>query len=80
MTNETNLVRIPRRFLDDHEERDLDTPEIVKSTKAHYWIRKDDPALPELVNDAEYYIDPLGPGESCHGLRIAAHALLKALR
>lgn len=73
------LIQIPRRFFDDHMERDLDTPEIVKSTRTNYWIRSDDPAIPELRGDADWYTDRFGPGESCPGLRVAAHALLRAL-
>lgn len=51
----TGLIKLPRRFFDDHAERDLDTPKVVKSTRRHYFIASDDPALPELASDAEYY-------------------------
>ena len=74
-----SLIKIPKRFLDDHAERDLDTPEVVRHTKTHYWIKGDDPAIPELLSDADWYTDPHGPGEMCPGLRVAAHALIKAV-
>ena len=73
----TPHVRIPRRFMDDHIERALPTPDIVKTTKRHYWIRRDDPEIGELISDAGYYADPYGPGSN--GLCTAAKALLLAL-
>lgn len=51
--NET--IKIPDRFYIDHMERSLPTPEDVGSFKNHVLIRTDDPALPELLNDAEHY-------------------------
>lgn len=51
------LIRVPRRFIDDHEERDLATPDVVRTTQAHYWIDAADPALGELHSDAEFYND-----------------------
>jgi hypothetical protein len=73
------LIRIPRRFYRDHMERDLPTPEIVRSTKQHIYIASDDPALPELLNDAEYYADPWGPDGGI-GLRLSAVATVKAIK
>lgn len=76
------LVRIPTRFYEDHESRDLDTPVAVKWTKRHVWIDKADPAVPELLNDAEYYSDPYGPSDfdGAAGLRASAKATVKALK
>ena len=73
------LVKIPKMFFDDHAERDLDTPEVVEFSKTHYWIRRDDPAVDELLSDANWYTDPYGPGVSCPGLRVAARALIRAI-
>lgn len=62
------IVRIPRKFYDDHRCRVLPTPPAVRETKRHVWIDTDDPAVPELLNDAEYhasearYFDPPMPG------------------
>lgn len=53
-------VRVPHAFLFDHEARDLPTPEVVRETKSHVWVRRDAPELPELVSDARYYADPTG--------------------
>lgn len=72
-------VEIPRVFFDDHAERELPTPEIVGRSLGRYVIRRDDPALPELINDAEYYAHPDGPDEAPRGLKRAAQNLLDAL-
>ncbi len=57
MTIKTDTIRIPRRFYDDHCERDLPAPSIIKTTKAHYWIDAHSESLAELLSDAEYYED-----------------------
>ncbi len=75
----TDLIRVPKTFFDDHEARDLDTPEVARTTKHHYLIRSDDPAIPELLNDAEYYADAYGPDMSI-GFKASARATAKALR
>lgn len=75
-----NLIRIPTRFFDDHAERDLPTPAIQKSTKAHYWISLDDPDLPELLNDAEHYqYSTLQSDPYYFGLIASARATAKAI-
>ena len=71
-------IRIPTRFFDDHHDRDLPSPAIVKVTKSHYHIAAADPNLDELRDDAEFYADPCGP-EDCARLKVAAKALLRAL-
>lgn len=55
-----DLMRLPVKFYDDHQERDLDTPVAVRRTKRHVYVDPADPALPELVGDARYYADPVG--------------------
>lgn len=52
------LIRIPKRFYDDHTDRDLEAPPIVKETKAHYFIDANSEHLDELLSDASYYADP----------------------
>lgn len=74
-----NLIRIPRRFLDDHQDRDLPSPEIQHETRTHVWVDGSDPALPELISDARFYCDTYGPDMAPAGLKVAARALLKAL-
>ena len=74
------IIKIPQGFYNDHCERDLPTPEIVKSTKQHYWINTEDPNFAELISDARHYSDPLGWDEEVwriHGT--AAQALIKAV-
>ena len=48
-------IRIPRVFADDHAERELPTPELVKAGPRHYLVSQDDPALAELLDDARFY-------------------------
>jgi LPS sulfotransferase NodH len=77
------LARIPRRFFDDHRERDLPTPEVVKSTSMHYWIDLEDPAVPELLSDAEFYRDEMVSGHAeinVFGLRRSADATYNAIK
>lgn len=77
------LVRIPKRFLDDHAERDLDTPKIERSTSTHYWVNTEDPALDELVSDAEHYAEGgVSTIDFPHllGIVASAKATLRALR
>ena len=72
-------IRIPKRFFDDHRERDLDTPTIARETKAHYFISADDPAVAELRDDAAYYAAEHGPDLLPPGLKASARATLIAL-
>jgi hypothetical protein len=51
----TATIKIPDRFYIDHMERALPTPEDVGSFKNHALVRADDPALRELLDDAEFY-------------------------
>ena len=76
-----NLIRIPTRFFEDHQERELPTPEVHKATKSHYWISADDPALPELLNDAEHYADMAPYMDPYYfGLCMSARATARAIR
>lgn len=51
----TRTIRIPARFIDDHFERGLATPEDSSKSDHHAVIQADDPAVPELLSDAEHY-------------------------
>lgn len=57
MIRTVRTIRIPRAFFDDHRERDLPTPTVRKTLRCHYDIRADDPALPELISDAQHYAE-----------------------
>ncbi len=78
-------IRIPSRFYYDHKERDLDTPVNYSKAKSYVVIDSDDPALPELLSDAEHYASDTG-GEGGFfstgngGLVLSARATIKAIR
>jgi hypothetical protein len=52
-----HTIKLPALFIDDHAERDCATPAIIKTAGKCYVMRVDDPAMPELLNDAAYYGD-----------------------
>lgn len=68
---------IPRVFFDDHAERDLPTPAVLRETKRTVTISLDDPNTPELIDDAQHYAHPDGP-DLCN-LAASAKALLRAI-
>ena len=50
------MLKIPKKFYDDHFFRDLPSPKILKETKTHYFICTQDKALlNELEDDADHY-------------------------
>ena len=76
------LIKIPKRFYDDHYERDLESPLIVKETKTHYWISSEDEHLEELHSDADYHAIPYidtHPGDYLWGIVVSARATVKAI-
>jgi phenylpropionate dioxygenase-like ring-hydroxylating dioxygenase large terminal subunit len=77
---EMNLVKLPTRFYVDHMERDLDTPVAVKESARHVWVSLDDPALPELLSDAEHYAAPGMFEREYFGLVSSARATVKAIK
>jgi len=80
-TEEHTMIRIPRRFYDDHVERDLEAPAVLKATKAHYWIDAQSPHIDELLSDADYYADSAGDMDShLFGLCASARATARAIR
>jgi hypothetical protein len=70
-------VRIPVAFLNDHDQRALPTPTVVKSTARHAWIRRDDPAFAELLDDARFYAE--GNVDGVPQVVAAARALVRAM-
>jgi hypothetical protein len=56
-------IKLPATFIDDHSERGCATPEIIKTSGKCYVMRVDDPAMPELLNDAAYYGDESMSGQ-----------------
>lgn len=76
------LIKLPKRFFQDHQERDLDTPGVVKETKTHVWVNANDPHLSELKEDAQYYSDMWDMGSFdkwLFGICTSAKATVKAL-
>jgi phenylpropionate dioxygenase-like ring-hydroxylating dioxygenase large terminal subunit len=52
------LVRVPAKFYDDHDERGCEpfcNP--VKRSSRFVWLRLDDEGLDELLDDAKHYAD-----------------------
>lgn len=76
-------ISLPSRFLDDHAERELPTPRVLKRTTRLVQVSMEDPALPELLADALHYADPDGPtagDRSYAGLRRSAKVTADTLR
>lgn len=87
--NAMNLIRLPRLFLDDHDERMCDNVEgiplvvRVKETARFVWVEANDPGLADLINDAEHYSDAdkmEGWDESAKRLGPAARRVLAVLK
>jgi len=70
-------IKLPKSFFDDHAARELPTPEVIRETRAHYIVSKDDLALPELLSDARYYSDGLDMAP--RGIVVSARATVRAL-
>ena len=51
----SDVRRIPRMFYDDHVERELDAPPIIKQNKVYVWIDTTHPHFAELLADAYHY-------------------------
>lgn len=49
------VIRITKRFYDDHVERDLEAPAVLRSSKRYYWIDTDNKNFDELHEDAIFY-------------------------
>lgn len=76
------IYRIPKHYYRDHVECDCEAPEIIRETKAHYFISADEtPELAELRSRATFYAEDIGGDywESCRGIVISARATLKVI-
>lgn len=76
------MIRVPLLFYRDHEERGLDTPINHSRSKSYATIAADDPALPELLSDAEFYASTMTDPEwsSAAGVARSAVATVRAIR
>lgn len=77
MEKENSTLRLPKTFFNDHAERDLPTPVVLRETKSYVFVDAHDPAIRELINDAEYYAYPYGPNGD-EGLKKSAFATIRA--
>ena len=75
-------LKISKTFLDDHESRGLPMPNIVKTTKAHYFIEINwnNDGYADLYDDAEFYQNPRDFDKSCLGICLSAKALVKKMK
>jgi len=79
MNNE--LIKLPQRFFDDHSDRGLPTPSVVKSNYTHVWVQANDAALPELLNDAQFYAEEAWDmGKEYIGIGSSARATVRAIQ
>ena len=70
------LIKLPKRFFRDHVERDLPTPQVISETAQHFIVDRDDPAMPELLDDAKHYAT--GGTDQSGNLHLAAAATIAA--
>lgn len=76
------VVDVPRRFYDDHRDRDCGTTgEIVKTLSTTYRVSLDWEAFNDLRSDADYYAEVFttDPQPWLRGLAISAKATLRRL-
>ena len=77
-------IRLPSRFLDDHYDRGLPTPKDIGNSQTYALVRSDDPAICELLDDAEHYavMTNRGGRSDCmpQGLVASAASTVRAIR
>ncbi len=76
------LIRIPSRFYEDHVERDLPVPSVIKETQRYIWIDADSPHLSEFLDDAKHYAGDaisLSDFPDLIGVKASAKATVKAI-
>jgi hypothetical protein len=74
-----NTIRIPAKFYVDHAERSLPTPVDFGTSPRYALVKADDPALGELLSDAEHYAVPPCP-DCSRGLISSAATTVRAIR
>lgn len=52
---ESRVIKLPATFFNDYEERELPTPNVVRRSSRFVWIKLDDGALSDLLQDARWY-------------------------
>jgi tRNA 2-selenouridine synthase SelU len=53
-------IKLPAGFINDHQERFENKLNIIKKNKKHIYLDSEDPAIPNLLSDAEFYFSMLG--------------------
>ena len=77
----SKIYRIPKHYYRDHVECDCEAPEIIRETKAHYFISADEtPELAELRDRATLYAEENDDyWKNCRGIVLSARATLKVI-
>tara|TARA_Y100000588_G_C13450963_1_gene584059 strand:+ start:47 stop:289 length:243 start_codon:yes stop_codon:yes gene_type:complete len=77
------MIRIPKRYYDDHIEcADEESPEVLRETKSHYYVdNTPGPEWAEFVSRCEFYAaDPANvDGAYCQPIIRSARATMKAI-
>jgi len=60
MKETDKMIRVNRFFYDDHIERELPAPPVLRENRTHYWIDPTHHDAAELLSDADYYADAEG--------------------
>lgn len=79
-TRKMELIKIGKRFYDDHCERALPAPSVIKSTKSHYWIDASSDFVIDLLEDADFYSIVSDWPHEYFGLCISAARTADAIR
>jgi hypothetical protein len=76
------FIDLPVTFYSDRAERDLPVPKIVKRKGRTLKVAANDPALTDMLSDAEYYSDIVrNSGDTAYlGLQSSARATVKAIK
>ena len=75
-------VTLGRRFIDDHESRDLPFGIVVDENKLPYTLLMTADDIREVYSDANHYADSMGEWDDAYGrsVRQAAGRVVEALR
>ena len=75
-------VTLGRRFIDDHESRDLPFGIVVDENKLTYTLLMTADDIREVYSDANHYADSMGEWDDAYGrsVRQAAGRVVEALR
>jgi hypothetical protein len=72
-------LRLPRKFYEDHEERDLPSGTVLSRTQKRVLIEADQDTVDEILSDAKYYSNEWGPDCIERSLKVSALNTVKAI-